>query len=116
VGNLANLIVGVGFTVPAAMIYQQKKSLKGAMVGMSVGIITMAVLGAIANYWLLIPAYTKLMPLEAIIAMASEANPNITDVKQYVLYAVIPFNVVKAVVVSMLTLPLYKRISFILHK
>lgn len=116
IGNLANFIVGAGFTVPAAMIYQHKKSIKGALMGMSVGIVAMALLGAAANYWLLIPAYAKLMPLEAIIAMASEANPNITDVKQYVLYAVIPFNIVKALVVSALTLPLYKRISHILHK
>ncbi len=116
IGNLANFIVGVGLTVPAAFIYKRYKSFKGALAGMVIGLVTMLVFASAANYWLLIPAYAKLIPLEAIISMAAEANPSITDVKTYVVYAVIPFNALKALLVCGLTMLTYKRLSPLLHK
>ena len=56
------------------------------------------------------------MPLDAIIGMGTQVNAKITSVSTLVLFAVVPFNLVKGVIDSLLTFILYKRISPILHK
>ena len=42
-------------------------------------------------------------------------NGAITSVSTLVLFAVVPFNLLKGVVVSLLTMLLYKRVSPLLH-
>ena len=56
------------------------------------------------------------MELEKIVAMGTSVNSHIVSVYTLVLYAVIPFNLLKGVVVSALTFLLYKRISPLMHK
>ncbi|HZJ83118.1 MAG TPA: ECF transporter S component [Clostridia bacterium] len=115
-GNLANFIVGISFTVPASIIYLKNKNRSGAQIGMIVGTITMAILSSLANYYVLIPLYAKLYSMEAIMAMMAQANKNMVDVKAYVVYGVIPFNLMKAILTSIVTLLIYKKVSPILHK
>lgn len=119
VGNLANFIVGISFTVPAAMIYMKGKNRKGAILGMFIGTLSMAIVAAIANYYILIPFYVKLYfggDLDSILAIMAQANKNITDIKTYIMYAVIPFNIVKALITSVIAFLVYKKVSGILHK
>lgn len=117
VGELANFLVGIALVVPASIIYHRNKSKKNAIIGLGVGTLVMALMGGIANIYILIPAYSKLMgyPLEAIIAWASQVNSLIVDLNSYILYAIIPFNIIKGIVVSIITLVIYKKISKILH-
>ncbi|MEG0895827.1 MAG: ECF transporter S component, partial [Oscillospiraceae bacterium] len=63
----------------------------------------------------ILPAYTKLMPMEAIINAGNLLNKNITNLFTFVLYATTPFNLLKGFVVSIPTFFLYKRLSKILH-
>ena len=56
------------------------------------------------------------MPMEAIIGMGTKVNASIHSVWTLVLFAVVPFNLLKGVVVSALTFLLYKRISPLLHR
>ena len=48
---------------------------------------------------------------DAIVAMGSDINKAITNVSSLVLFAVVPFNILKGIVVSVLTLLLYKRVE-----
>jgi riboflavin transporter FmnP len=116
IGNLANIIVGCALVVPAAIIYAKNKSLKNAIFGMIVGIISMIIISAIANYYVLWPLYVKLMGEKAILGMAQAANKNITNLGSYVLYAIVPFNAIKAVIVCIATGFIYKPLSPLLHK
>ena len=72
----------------------------------------------IGNYAFIIPAYVNMyhMPLEAIIAMGTEIFPIIHDKLSFVLCCVLPFNLIKAAIVDVLTLTLYKRISPLLKR
>jgi len=115
VGELANFIVGAALVAPAGFIYSKNKSMKTAIIGLAVGTLCMGLVGAIANYYILIPFYANFMPIDQIIGMAQAANSLIVDLKSYVLYAAIPFNIIKGIVVSILTLLIYKRISPLLH-
>jgi riboflavin transporter FmnP len=116
VGELANFFLGAAFVVPAGWVYMRNKTKKGAVIGLIIGIIGLMVLGSIANYYIFIPAFAKIMPLEQIFKVASMANKYIVDTKTYILYAVIPFNLVKGVIEALITFLLYKRLSNLLHK
>lgn len=117
VGELANFIVGAALVFPASIIYRHEKSRRTALIGLLVGIVSMAITGALANYYILIPFYAKIgMPIEVIIDLSSKANSAIVDLKSLILYAIIPFNLVKGTIVTFFTVLVYKKISPILHK
>lgn len=111
VGELANFLVGISLIVPASIIYRKKRSIKTALIGLLMGTICMAIIGALSNYYILIPFYSNFMPIDAIVAMGSKVNNYIVDLKSLILYAIIPFNLIKGLVVSVVTLTIYKKIS-----
>ena len=116
VGELANFVIGISMVVPAALIYTKHKSKKAAIIGLTIGTLVMAAVGALANYFVLLPFYATLYPLDVIINMGTVVNPAIDSVLTLVLYGVLPFNLMKGLALSILTIFLYKRISPILHK
>ncbi len=116
IGDLANFIVGIAWILPAAFIYRHKKDKKSAVIGMITGVIVMSVVAAFTNYYMLIPLYSKIMPLEAIIEMSAAANTMITDINTLILYGIIPFNLFKGTIITVLTLLVYKKLSPILHR
>lgn len=118
IGELANFIVGCSFIVPAGLIYRNHKSIKTAIIGLIVGTLSLAAIGAVLNYYFLLPVYAKVYgtPIQAFVDMAKALNPAITDLKTLVLYAVVPFNIFKGIAVSSVVVLIYKRISPILHK
>lgn len=116
VGELANFVIGCGLIVPASVIYSLKKSKKTAVIACIVGTIFIAILGSLFNGFYLLPAFSKLygMPIEAIVAMGTEINENITSVWSLVAICVIPLNLLKGIVDSVITLLIYKPISRLL--
>ena len=113
IGELGNFLIGCSFILPASIIYHRKKDKKHALVGMVVGTVFMAVVGCFINAYVLLPAYSAGlgMPMETIIGMGTAINPAITNIMTFVVLAVAPFNLLKGIVVSVLTFVLYKRIS-----
>lgn len=116
VGELANFLVGCAFLIPAGILYRRHKSRKSAVVALAAGSFAMIVTAGLLNLFVMLPLYAKFMPVEAIIAMGSIINPMITDYGTLVLLGITPFNIVKCVVLSILTLLIYKRVSPLLHR
>ena len=118
VGELANFIVGSVFVYTASSIYHKNKSFKKAIIGLVSGTIAMTVVAAFANYFFLLPFYAKFygMPIEAFVEMGSKVNGFVSDVKTLVIFAITPFNIIKGIMISLVTIPLYKRLSPLLHK
>lgn len=118
VGEFANFLIGCALVVPASYYYQKNRSKKNAVIGLIIGSILMTVTGLILNYFVLIPAYSIFfgLDLDTIIKMGAAIIPIINDKFSFVLLATTPFNIVKAVVVSVLTILLYKHISPLLKK
>lgn len=115
VGEFANFAVGCALVVPAAMIYHTKKSKKSAICGMIVGTIVMAVAGVVINAVVMLPFYSKVMPLESILALGAAINPAVSNIWSFAIICVGPFNLVKGAVVSLVTSLIYKRISNLIH-
>ena len=113
VGDFANFVVGTAFILPAAVIYHRNKTRKTAVVGMIVGTLCMTIFGSAFNAYYLIPKFSQLfgMPLDVIVGMGTAVNSAITSVGTLVMYAVVPFNILKGVVDSILTYLLYKRLE-----
>lgn len=118
VGDFANFAVGCSFVLPASVIYHARPGRRTALVGMAAGTLVMTVFGSLFNAVYLLPKFAELygIPMETIVSMGTAVNASITDAATLVLFAVVPFNLLKGVVVSALTFVLYKRISPILHK
>ncbi len=118
VGEFSNLIMGISFVLPASFIYKYKKSFKNAVIGMLTGTVSLAIFGALVNYYLMIPAYVKFMGFEMgmIIGLGTKINSKITDLNSLIVFATVPFNLVKGISSSVLTALIYKRVSPILHK
>lgn len=113
VGDFANFVVGCAFVLPASVIYHSKPGTRSSIIGLAVGTAVMTVFGSAFNALYLIPKFSQLfhMPLEAIVEMGTKVNKAIVDVPTLVLYAVAPFNLLKGVVVSILSYFLYKAVS-----
>ena len=118
VGEFANFVVGCAFLLPAGFLYWHKKTLRNAVLGLVAGSVTMVVIGSLINGLLLLPLYAELFMggMDNIIAAGQAVNAGIDSVASFVILAVAPFNLIKAVVTSVLTLLLYKRVSNLIHQ
>lgn len=116
VGELSNFLVGCAFVIPTSLIYHHRKSYRSALIGLVVGILVMTAFATISNYFFIFPLYSKFMPMDAIIAAGSAVSHKVTDLWSLMVYCMIPFNLFKGAVASLVTLLLYKRVSPVLHK
>jgi riboflavin transporter FmnP len=120
IGDFANFIVGVAWVVPAAWYYQRHKTHKGAFIGMAIGTVSMVAAGAVGNWLIFLPLYAKFLFTEVgmngIINMAHSTIPSITDMKTLIVFAFIPFNLLKSVIISLIAVFVYKPLSPLLHK
>jgi riboflavin transporter FmnP len=98
VGEIADFIMPCAMLIPASMVYQKNKSRKGALISLAIGSVAMIFVAALVNAFLLFPMLTKAMPS-----------------LEFILTSTIPFNALKAVVISAITYLVYKPLSPILH-
>ncbi|MBQ9114609.1 MAG: ECF transporter S component [Clostridia bacterium] len=104
VGELSAFVVSISFTLPATIIYKYKKNIKGALIGLGVGILSNAIISALSNYFIMVPMYAALY------------SPALMEVRvQFAFMYGLAFNLIKTVVASVITFILYKRLSKILH-
>lgn len=112
VGDFANFAVGCSMVLPAVILYHIKKSRKSAFWGLLTGTLVLTVFGSAFNALYLLPTFARiLVPMENILAAGKAVNGNVNSVWTLVLYCVVPLNLIKGVVVSALTLLLYKRVA-----
>ncbi|NFN16774.1 ECF transporter S component [Clostridium botulinum] len=102
VGEFANFLIGVSLVLPAGIIYKRNKSKKSAILGMILGGIFIEIVGVIANVYMLLPAYGMQM--------------SSGELLKYVTVGLLPFNGIKAIIVSTLTYILYKKVSVSIFK
>ena len=117
VGEIANFIMGCSLVVPASLFYKHHKSLKGAVISLLIGICSLALVSCAVNYFIVIPAYVFFMGLsvDKIVGMASAVNPLVKSFPSMILFATLPFNMLKGIVCAVANILLYKRVSKILH-
>lgn len=117
VGEIAAFIFSSTYCLVASIIYQKNRNKRGANIAIIIGSLSMILVSAIANYYFIIPFYSRLynMPLEAIISLGSAIFPIIDSLFMFVICCVVPFNIVKVAIIDVLTMLLYKRIAPLLR-
>lgn len=100
IGGLMNLLSTCSFACTAALIYKKKRSLTGAILGLTAGTIAMCCVMLLWN-WLITPMYMQ-VSRQAIEAL--------------LLPGFLPFNLLKAALNSILTMALYKPLTTALRK
>ena len=117
VGELADFVVSASLVVTAAALYRTRRTLRGALTGMGLGILLMILVGCAANYYVLIPFYQNVMgfPTEQVIRLVQATIPPVDSLWKLILLATAPFNLIKGVVLCGVPALLYKRLSPLLH-
>lgn len=119
VGDVANFIMGCAYIVPAGLIYRyhHEKSRKHAVVGMAAGTIITAIAACFMNAFILLPAYGKAfgMPVQAFIEMGTAVHSAVTNLLGFAVMIIVPFNLFKYTLTSLIVFFIYKRIRVVLR-
>lgn len=113
VGEVMNLFCSIAYVVPSTIFYHLHHSKKGALYALVSGSLIASIFAVVTNYYFAIPMYVKLygIPLETILKMGRAVNPFVDSLIDYLLFTVLPFNLIKYGIVSFLTYLVYKKAS-----
>ena len=111
IGELANFLIGACFVGVAGVIYKHNRTRKGALIACLAGSAAMAVLSLPINYYITYPFYSKFMPIDQIVRMYQEINPNVNGLVGCLIIFNIPFTFMKGVADSIITFAVYKYLS-----
>ena len=119
VGELANFLVGCALVVPAGLLYRRGKTRGRALAGMVLGTVLMVAAGSLVNAYVLLPWYANHFfagagGMEGILAVGAQVHAGAGTLMGFVLLCVAPFNLVKGIAVSAVTMVLYKRVSVVI--
>ena len=116
IGELSNFVIGCAFVVPAGLIYRRNKTKKSALIGMGCGTVFMAALGCLSNALVMFPLYSTVMgiPMEQFVAMGTAINSAVDNLFTFIILCMAPFNLMKGIVISLITFLLYKRLRVLL--
>ena len=98
IGNISNFVVGGTFVFVSSMIYHRKKSKKTAALGLISGTLIMSVIAIFSNKYLIFPLYG--LPVDWGVLLTF----------------ILPFNLLKGGINSLIALLLYKKISGLLKR
>ena len=118
VGEASNFILSVCYMGVACLYYRNHRTKKGAVIGMLLATVATSVLAIFSNILVMFPMYAKLfgMSMQQIVGMVSAVNPFVKDVTTMVIASLVPFNLFKYGVISIITFVSYKKIEVILKK
>lgn len=116
IGELANFIMGSSFVVAAGLIYKHHKTKRTAILACLIASVIMGVVATVVNYFILLPVFEAFMPLDQLIASFGEFMPFIKTKLDVVLFNAFPFNLLKGIGISIVTMLLYKRLTPILKE
>ncbi|MBC2165458.1 ECF transporter S component [Listeria booriae] len=98
VGELANFLSGICFVLPIYYVFRYTRSTKAMILGAGIGTVTLTVVISLFNYFVLLPFYITVGGL-----------PAGTNIAALVTTAIIPFNLLKGVVVGAVFILVYGR-------
>ena len=120
VGELGDMMYSFALIIPTALVYKKHRTIKGAMAGLGIGVACNLVATTIVNLYTIFPFYIYIYGFESgFIASQFEAifHRGITsDFDPRIAILLLPFNLVKNVIVVAVTLIAYKPLRFLCEK
>ena len=114
VGELSNFLLGAVFALTAGLIYQRNKTKKTALLACALGSLAMAVFSFPINYFIVYPVYSNLWfggNMGLIVDMYKLILPFSDSLEKCLVIFNVPFTLVKAIIVSVITMLIYKPLS-----
>lgn len=113
VGDVANCVLSIFFVLPSFIIYRKNRTLKGAIIGMTISVFSLLFFSAILNYFVLVPLYSLalMVPIKNLLSLF-----HVNSLVEFILFFVLPFNLLKGILCSLLALMTYKRLSKFINK
>lgn len=100
IGEIANFFAGAGLLVPIAII--ARRNIKKLVLGNVIGVLSMTVIANLVNYFITLPLYMNNPPKEVIWTT--------------ILTILVPFNLVKGVIVAVVVIILHATLKKVIEK
>lgn len=112
VGELANFAAGTILILVCTWLFRKKPSVHMLAAGMIAGTLMMAIIMAIANYYVIFPSYAMFLgfSVSQAVAAAQAANHGIHNLLTLIVYSVLPFNLLKGLLLTCVMIPVYARL------
>lgn len=113
-GEFANFLLGSAFVFTAGMIYKHNKTKKGALIACISGAAIMAAVSVPLNYFIVYPIYAQLWvngDMNIIVSMYKDILPYSDNLIKSLLIFNVPFTIAKGILVSVVTMLIYKPLS-----
>lgn len=106
IGHLSNFSSGILFVLPTYWIFNRFKSKWGLISSLVFATIFMSVVMSLLNYFAILPAYVALLnwPMSTV------------EIRSMVVAGILPFNIVKGILVAIIFVLLYSRLEKWLNK
>ena len=115
IGKLAEFLMALMLIVPAGLIYKENKTRKTAIIGMALGTICMVLGSIFVNKFILFPFYMGAFHMDMTKILSKIDVVGVNSEVKLLLLVTGPFNLIKGVVLSVITAIIYKPLSPILH-
>ncbi|MGH4140896.1 ECF transporter S component [Clostridium sp.] len=110
IGELINFIISASFIILIHFLYNKTKKIKISLV---LSTIIISILSAIVNYFIMFPLYSILLGInkQMILNLAASFNPLVINLSLYFVLIIIPFNLIKFTIVSILSYNLFNKVK-----
>lgn len=100
IGPLANMLAAFSLLLPIYFIHERYRTKKSLLVGFAAGIIVLTVMMAVLNYFVLLPMYGIII----------DHSDLIENIRAVVTAGIIPFNLIKGILVCLVAYLVYVKL------
>lgn len=120
IGEIGDMIYSLALILPASLIYKYNRTIKGAFIGVSVGLISTLFFSTIVNLYTIFPLYKMILNKKDgfIVSIFGDLfHRDLTsDYDPRIAILLLPFNLVKNGIVIFVTFIAYKPLRYFLEK
>ena len=115
VGELINFILSASFILITHYLYNKTKKIK---ISLLLSTIIISIFSGFVNYFIMFPLYSILLGVtkQMVLRIVASFNPFVTNVTLYLILIIIPFNLIKFGIVSIISYNLLNKIKGVLKK
>lgn len=114
IGELSNLIVSSALVCISSYLYSKNKTVKNSAFALTIGVLAMATVATISNYFFIFPLYGLDIPVYA--KTFGKINPLVKNSATFLFIVIIPFNIIKGFLNSVVAVALIKPIEKYMNK
>lgn len=116
VGEFADFVIGLIYVIICSIFYNKNKTKSTALIAMLLSTIIATVISVAINKYILIPLLIPNNGLQVVTSMAQKLFPFVDTGNKFLWLITAPYNIIKGIVITLVTFILYKRLSIIIHK